>query len=106
MPTVEGLLLGEATRTLDDRYRLSLPGELVRGLIEGDADSGACLLAKERPGCLSLWNLARWQKQLECGMALVHSKLQAGKLDGRVSEVQQLGRLILNRGHQRGMGMA
>ena len=97
MPSVEGLLLGEATRTLDDRYRLSLPSELVGGLVAGGADSPQCLLAKERPGCLSLWNLERWQKHLDDGVALVKSKIEAGKLDGRVAEVQRLGRLLSTR---------
>lgn len=97
MQPVEGLLLGEATRTLDDRYRLSLPSEMVSGLIETESGDETCLLAKERPGCLSLWNLARWQKHLDDGVALVKSKIAAGKLDGRVAEVQQLGRLLSTR---------
>lgn len=97
MPSIEGLLLGEVTRTLDDRFRLSLPSELVTGLVAEGSKSPSCLLAKERPGCLSLWNLQRWQKQLDDGVALVKSKIEAGKLDGRVAEVQQLGRLLSTR---------
>ncbi len=97
MPSVEGLLLGEVTRTLDDRYRLSLPNELASGLVAEEDDAPKCLLAKERPGCLSLWNLHRWQKHLDDGVALVRSKIEAGKLDGRVAEVQQLGRLLSTR---------
>lgn len=97
MPSVEGLLLGEVARTLDDRYRLSLPAELVSGLADVEAKEATCLIAKERPGCLSLWNLARWQKHLDDGVALVKSKIEAGKLDGRVAEVQRLGRLLSTR---------
>ncbi|MCO6044832.1 division/cell wall cluster transcriptional repressor MraZ [Aeoliella sp. ICT_H6.2] len=97
MPSVEGLLLGEVARTLDDRFRLSLPNELVSGLVESETKNATCLLAKERPGCLSLWNLDRWQKHLDDGVALVKSKIEAGKLDGRVAEVQQLGRLLSTR---------
>lgn len=97
MPSIEGLLLGEVTRTLDDRYRLSLPSELASGLAEGKTKDATCLLAKERPGCLSLWNLARWQKHLDEGVALVKSKIEAGRLDGRVADVQQLGRLLSTR---------
>jgi len=100
MQIAEGLLLGEVARTLDDRYRLSLPTELASGLTETDGpegDDGKCLLAKERPGCLSLWNLNRWQDHLTKGMALVRSKIEAGKLDGRVAEVQRLGRLLSTR---------
>lgn len=106
MQIAEGLLLGEVARTLDDRYRLSLPIELASGLTETAAEGsgatqgsseGKCLLAKERPGCLSLWNLDRWQDHLTKGMALVRSKIEAGKLDGRVAEVQRLGRLLSTR---------
>lgn len=97
MPPVAGLLLGEVTRTLDDRYRLSLPAELAEGLVADKTESPHCLLAKERPGCLSLWNLDRWRKHLDDGVALVRSKIEAGKLDGRVAEVQQLGRLLSTR---------
>lgn len=105
MQNAESLLLGEVTRTLDDRYRLSLPSELASGLTEPYAgadgertdDDARCLLAKERPGCLSLWNLSRWQDHLTKGMALVRSKIEAGKLDGRVAEVQRLGRLLSTR---------
>ncbi|QDU58083.1 division/cell wall cluster transcriptional repressor MraZ [Aeoliella mucimassa] len=97
MPSVEGLLLGEVTRSLDDRFRLSLPGEMVSGLTSDDESVDRCLLAKERRGCLSLWNLAKWQKHLDNGIALVRSKIEAGKLDGRVAEVQQLGRLLSTR---------
>jgi MraZ protein len=97
MPSVEGLLLGEVARTLVDRYRLSLPAELASGLADLESKDATCLIAKERPGCLSLWNLARWQKHLDDGVALVRSKIEAGKLDGRVAEVQRLGRLLSTR---------
>ena len=45
--------LGEFQRTLDERYRLSIPNELGDALV---AESADCILAKERPGCLSLWS--------------------------------------------------
>ena len=51
------LILGEATRTIDARYRLSLPPELVEMLMRASSE---CILAKERPGCVSLWNAAVW----------------------------------------------
>mgnify|MGYP003342634484 CR=1 FL=1 len=46
------LLIGEFARTLDDRFRLSLPPELVEPL---SAAGSRMVLAKERFGCLSLW---------------------------------------------------
>ena len=51
MPAAEEFLLGEHPRTLDERWRVSIPGEFADVLSAGSAD---CILAKERPGCLSL----------------------------------------------------
>ena len=47
------LLLGEWDRSLDDRFRISLPSELTDVLAGGQAE---CTIAKEQPGCVSLWN--------------------------------------------------
>ena len=88
------LILGEAARTLDERYRLSLPVELVEAIA---AESTKCILAKERPGCLSLWNEAGWKGRLDTGIRLVESKIEAGRLEGRTEEVQRLGRLLSTR---------
>jgi len=88
------LILGEYLRTVDDRYRLSLPAEMVELLVGSQQE---CVLAKERKGCLSLWNARRWQPRLEQGMELVSRKIQAGKLEGRLAEVQLLGRLLSTR---------
>ena len=87
-------ILGEFQRALDDRFRLSLPSELA-GLLAGEGVD--CILAKERPGCLSLWNADVWQAKLNESVALVQSKMRAGKLDGRLSHVQLLGRLLSTR---------
>lgn len=94
------LLLGEFSRSLDDRYRLSLPSELVEGIADPEDSEPQCLLAKERPGCLSLWNHNRWRKKLDEGVALLESKLQAGRLDQRVTQIQSLGRLLSTRHRQ------
>ena len=88
------LILGEATRTIDGRYRLSLPPELAGPLA---AEGGDCILAKERPGCLSLWNAAVWQSRLDEGVQLVVSKILARRLDARLDDVQRLGRLLSTR---------
>jgi MraZ protein len=56
-----------------------------------------CILAKEQPGCLSLWNAPAWQAKLDQGVALVSSKIVAGKLADRLEEVQLLGRLLSTR---------
>ena len=86
-------ILGEFQRTLDDRFRLSIPSELLEQL----GGESPCILAKERPGCLSLWRSQAWQEQLRAGVNLVQSKMQAGKLEGRLGQVQVLGRLLSTR---------
>ena len=94
MPEPTGLILGEAIRSLDDRYRLSLPALFADPLT---AQSPHCILAKEQPGCLSLWDQASWQTKLDEGVALVERKIEAGRLEGRLEEVQLLGRLLSTR---------
>jgi MraZ protein len=132
-PTDRGLILGEFRRVLDDRYRLSIPSEWVdqwTGQTDGaaaqgpdttyamtaadlrpsDADAGGepekvdCVLAKERPGCLSLWRGGDWQARLEAGIQVVQSKLHAGRLGDRLAQVQTLGRLLSTR--QRSLQLA
>jgi MraZ protein len=88
------MILGEATRTIDSRYRLSLPPEMATLLA---AAKGNCILAKERPGSLSLWNAATWQTRLDEGVQLVVSKILARRLDAKLDEVQRLGRLLSTR---------
>jgi MraZ protein len=97
MPPAHALIIGEFARSLDDRYRLSIPPELAQSLV-GEASD--CTLAKERPGCLSLWNATSWQTKHDQDVALLEGKLQAGRLEGRQEQVQQLGRLLSTR-HRR-----
>ena len=85
MAEANDLILGEFPRQLDERYRVSIPQEWVQPLTEAN---GICTLAKERPGCLSLWNTRRSQDELDAGMALVRGKIRAGKLEGRIDEFQ------------------
>lgn len=94
MPGVQEFLLGEFQRTIDDRFRLSIPNELGDTLI---AESPDCILAKERPGCLSLWSAPVWQAKLDEGVELVKQKMRAGKLQERIGQVQLFGRLLSTR---------
>lgn len=91
---VHSFLLGEYRRVLDERFRLSLPEDLAAPLTEGESE---CILAKERAGCLSLWTAQDWQQRLDEGIQLVRGKMEAGRLDGRIEEVQRLGRLLSTR---------
>ena len=94
MPPTTDFIVGEYPRTLDERYRVSLPSELAEPLLSEGSD---CILAKERPGCLSLWSAKRWQAQLDEGIDLVKQKIRAGRLEGRLAEVQLFGRLLSTR---------
>ena len=94
MPPAQEFILGEFPRALDERFRLSIPMEFTEALTRGGAD---CILAKERPGCLSLWNARAWQSQLDSGVELVKRKMRAGKLEGKLEEVQVLSRLLSTR---------
>lgn len=93
-PPAAELILGEFPRTLDERFRVAVPVELVAALQAAD---GACVLAKQRPGCLSLWEASAWRKHMDAGVELIRAKMRAGKLDGRSSQVQVLGRLLSTR---------
>lgn len=117
------LILGEYRRSLDDRYRLSIPMELLaswnhEATVSGSPRSGGqavpqeldqeeaatesetpadFVLAKERPGCLSLWRGDAWQANLDAGVNVVASKLAAGRLGDSLARVQMLGRLLSSR---------
>ena len=88
------LLLGEWVRSVDQRYRVSLPSDLTGPLTD---KTGHCVVAKERRGCLSLWNSQQWGQWLEEGVSLVTRKIQSGRLAGRLDRVQLLGRLLSTR---------
>jgi MraZ protein len=90
----EAFITGESKRTLDERYRLTLPPELARAVMD---DAGGTILAKERPGCLSLWRPDDWQKRLDDGIALIRQKIASGRMDQRWTDVQRLGRLLSTR---------
>jgi MraZ protein len=94
MPDHQKILLGEFRCTVDQRYRLSIPGKLGDLLT---ADSPRCVLAKERPGCLSLWNAAIWQAKVAVRIDLAKQKIEAGLRDERLAAVQLLGRLLSTR---------
>jgi MraZ protein len=94
MANTQEFLLGEFQRSLDERYRLSIPSEVGDALT---AESPDCILAKERPGCLSLWSAPVWQTRLDEGIELVKQKMRTGKLQERLAEVQLFGRLLSTR---------
>ena len=92
----ETFITGEAKRTIDDRFRITLPPEMAAAVSDAE---GRCILAKERAGCLSLWHAADWQKRIDDGVTLIKQKINAGRMDSRWSQVQRLGRLLSTRYH-------
>jgi len=94
MASAADLLIGEFVRTLDERFRLALPPELLDPLL---ADGTRLVLAKERAGCLSLWSAATWKPRIDAAVDVIRSKMQAGLLTQRVGQLQDLGRLLSTR---------
>lgn len=94
MAAAVDLLIGEFVRTLDERFRLAIPPELLEPLL---AAGPKLVLAKERAGCLSLWSASLWKPRLDAAVDVVRSKLEAGLLAQRLSQVQELGRLLSTR---------
>ena len=94
MSSHELLLIGEHRRTLDQRHRLSIPTEMSEQI---QSKGPELILAKERPGCLSLWSANPWQEHLQRGVTWVADKLKAGKLEHQTNQLLQLGRLLSTR---------
>lgn len=92
--SAETFIQGELKRTIDDRFRLTLPAEMAEAVAD---EAGNTILVKERYGCLSLWKPADWSTRVESGVEVIKSKIKAGMLAGRMAEVQRLGRLLSTR---------
>src|SRR5687768_9571978 len=91
---VEAFITGEVRRTLDERFRLTLPVEMAEAAADPEGD---CILTKERYGCLSLWPQKEWQARQEAGVALMRQKILAGRMEQRWEDVQRLGRMLSTR---------
>lgn len=90
----ETFITGEQKRTIDERFRISLPTDMAEAVTDQD---GETILAKERYGCLSLWRATDWQRRLNDGVGLIKQKIEAGRMEQRWGEVQRLGRLLSTR---------
>ena len=90
----DAFITGEFRRSLDDRFRLTLPPEFAPAITD---DSGETILAKERYGCLSLWRASDWRQRMDDGMSLIREKIRTGRMEQRWNEVQRLGRLLSTR---------
>ncbi|MBQ2683060.1 MAG: division/cell wall cluster transcriptional repressor MraZ [Thermoguttaceae bacterium] len=104
MAKTDGLILGEFSRKLDERYRLSLPLELLGAFRPGTSADGSsavdtfdCILAKERPGCVSVWSSSTWQERMANDVEIIARKYQNGYLNQSIPQLQVLGRLLSTR---------
>ena len=88
------LITGEVKRTLDERFRVTLPVEMAAAVTD---DAGETIVAKERYGCLSLRPAAAWQSRFDEGVELIEQKIRSGRMEHRWGDVQKLGRLISTR---------
>src|SRR3972149_5960467 len=89
MPDLAPLMLGEFRRKIDERHRVLIPSPLFDLLV---AESADCILAKERPGCVSLWPARAWQEKLDQGVRWIEEKLGHPKLDHEIARGQRFGR--------------
>ncbi|HBT75482.1 MAG TPA: division/cell wall cluster transcriptional repressor MraZ [Planctomycetaceae bacterium] len=85
------LILGEFSRKLDDRFRLSLPAEFSELF---HPEEGNCVLVKERSGCVSLWDRKIWQEEMDTRVEIVRQRLKLRDLNRKMSELQAFGRLL------------
>lgn len=87
-------ITGEVRRSVDNRFRLSMPTEFAEAVCDADDN---CVVAKERYGCLSLWRPSDWKQHIDNGVSVLRQKMEAGRLQQRWDEVQRLGRLLSTR---------
>lgn len=96
MSNGQEIIIGEAQCRLDNRHRLPIPPDFDQWLT---GNSPELVLAKERPGCLSLWNREFWEAKVNSRIRLVKQKVEQGFQDDRLAQVQLFGRLLSAR-HQ------
>ncbi|GHT10115.1 hypothetical protein FACS1894170_01750 [Planctomycetales bacterium] len=94
MTNTKELITGEFSRTVDDRFRLTLPSEFDKVFKPND---GKCVIVKEGPGCLSLWDETVWKSNLNDRLGVMHAKLKAGTLGINTPNLQRFARLLSTR---------
>ncbi len=94
MGATQQFIQGEHNQKLDERFRLSLPKEYAEVF---KPEGGLCVIAKERPGCLSLWEEKNWTSKLDARVELIRQKMLIGDFEKRTPELQRFGRLLSTR---------
>lgn len=97
MSAPETFIQGEVKRAIDDRFRVTLPPEMAQAVTD---ESGQTIITKERYGCLSLWQADEWRSRLDRGVGVIRSKIEAGAMEQRWSDVQRMGRLLSTRSRE------
>ena len=94
MLETQKLITGEFSRTVDDRYRLTLPNEFKEVF---KPEAGKCVIVKEGPGHLSLWEESIWKQQHGKRIEMVRQRFETGYLAESMLDLQRLGRLLSTR---------
>jgi MraZ protein len=97
MTDTKTLITGEFSRTVDDRYRLTLPDEFKEVF---KPESGKCVIVKESPGYLSLWDESTWQQHFDKRVKMVQERYDMGYLAGNMPDLQRFWRLLSTRYRQ------
>jgi MraZ protein len=97
MSAPETFIQGEVKRAIDDRFRITLPSEMAQAVTD---EFGQTIITKERYGCLSLWQADEWRARLDRGVGVIRSKIEAGAMEQRWSDVQRMGRLLSTRSRE------
>lgn len=92
--SAETFITGEVKRTLDERFRVTLPVEMAEAVAD---EAGEVIVTKERYGCLGLWRASQWEKKQQQDVALIKQKIQSGRMEQRWGDVQRLGRMLSTR---------
>ena len=92
MSESQQFIQGEFNRKIDERFRLTLPKEFAETF---KPKSGSCVIAKERPGCLSLWEEDGWKEKQDKKVEFIQQKMaMPGQLEHRTMDLQRFGRLL------------
>ena len=91
MAGTKKLITGEFSRTVDDRFRLSLPDEFKDVF---KPESGKCVIVKEKPGHLSLWDENTWMREYDQRIKMVQERYTMGYLADKMVDVKRFGRLL------------
>jgi len=92
MNTEPRLFVGEFLATIDSEHRLTLPQKFQLGLPA--EQSSLWMLAKERPGALSIWSSTESQSRVDSEVVRMAARLQGRMTPTQLGDNQRLMRLL------------